>query len=166
MNANNYVTGLREAVENLRKVLPYLVEEQRKILEYAAVPMVEAVQRLAPVSNRVHYRYKKTGSGTAKIAYHPGNLRNSVRILDLRRTRDVFVGPKIAKGGRGRRYGVGNAVDAYYAHMVEFGTSKNRARPFMRPGFLAGAPHTLRRLELAYRQRVAQLARRNRWLSE
>lgn len=163
MNRNNLVTGISEAVANLRKVLPYLVEEQKKILTYAAVPMVDAIAAKAPVSRKVHYRYKEVGGEKIKIAYHPGNLKKSIRVLDLRRTQNVFVGPKVSKRGKARRYGVGNLVDAYYAHMVEYGTMHSRAKPYMRPGFLAAAPQSLKRIEYGYRQRMAQLARRNGW---
>jgi HK97 gp10 family phage protein len=164
---NTQIEGLSEVINNLRKVTPFLMEEQRAILEYAAVPLVDAIQRKVPVSTKVHYRYKRLGNGQfQKIAYHPGNLKKSIQILNLKKTKDVYIGPKVSKSAGASKYGSGKSVDGYYAHMVEFGTSHSRARPFMRPGFAEGAPVTMRRIERAYELRMKKLATKNNWNNE
>lgn len=67
-----------------------------------------------------------------------GNLRDSITVSDERlggafkmdsglgsRSVQVFIGPR-TRGGR---------PDGFYGHMVEFGTVKMAAQPFMRPAF-------------------------------
>ena len=82
-----------------------------------------------------------TGS-VAKGHPPPGTLRRSIYQTQVRElssdTRQVFrVG--VRKGKQFRKQGKkGNlSQDAFYAHMVEFGTVKMTARPFLRPAFEA-----------------------------
>lgn len=124
-------------------------KERQKYLMYAAIPFVEAAQRLAPVGVKIHYRY----DGGRRVAkYLPGNLRGAVQVLRFRRSESVFVGPKVSKSGKGGGTFGGRRFDAYYAHFVEFGTKNRRARPFMRPAYAVAAPAVRKRIELALKQ--------------
>lgn len=126
-------------VKRLQKVSNRARSESKKAFRAAAKPMIEAIKAKTPVSDAPHYRY----NNGKRIVYYPGNLRRSIRVLALRRTPAVFIGPKVDKSGAGTEY-KGNKVDAYYAHMVEFGTEKQRPQPYMRPGALETQDKALR----------------------
>lgn len=150
---------LRGVLERLDGFANTLKKEQRKFLEYAAVPVIEEAQKRAPKSIRVHFRYStpkvigkmraKKGFGVKVAEYRPGNLQGSVRILRLRRAKAVYVGPQVASNAKGS-FGP-NRPDGYYAHMVEFGTSQSAARPFMRPAAMAAQSEVKRRIETSVR---------------
>jgi HK97 gp10 family phage protein len=141
-----------QIVRNLERYASELKKEKKKFLAYAAVPLVEAAKSKAPVGSEIHYRYNR---GEIVAAYHPGNLKRSLQVLDLKRSQDVFVGPKVNKGSSKGEF-KGRRVDAYYAHMVEFGTSKMAARPFMRPAWMATESQVKKRVELALRAFTAK----------
>ena len=79
---------------------------------------------LCPVGKAV----KQSGSQawTERI---PGTLRSSIRVVRL--AGDPKQNIRVYAGSRGKD------VTAFYAHMVEHGTVKMRARPFMRPALNA-----------------------------
>lgn len=137
---------LQQEIARLSEVLYGLSKNIRKerigVLRKAARPLVQAAQDRAPASNFEHKRYarhggKKAGKGKGQVVatYEPLNLENSLSVMTFSRSHAVFVGPKVSRGG-GDRFGPGSGkYDPYYAHMVEFGTSKTPAHPFMRPAW-------------------------------
>jgi len=71
-----------------------------------------------------------------------GDLKRSIKVVK-RKTRDeskirfsIGAGGKIKWKVKGEQ----NSAIPYYAHMVEFGTSKMAAQPFMRPAFEGQGP--------------------------
>lgn len=164
---------MRELIEKLRRIPKELDrEERKKILRYAAIPLVDAAQRLAPVSDSVHYRYSTPklsnkmrapkGKGVKIAKYEPGNLRGAIGELKhgpFRKSPNLFVGVK--RGRRGSRGTFGrNKFDGYYAHFVEFGTVHQRARPFMRPAFEMTKAQVLKRIRLGLQVKLRKYARR------
>lgn len=111
--------------------------------------LIAAIQGRAPVSDRPHYRYASSGrraapgKGKRVATYAPGNLRRSFKILPLRRTQAVFIGPKVAKGSASGTF-VGARTDAFYAAMVEFGTRRMAGRYFVTTAEVAAGAQTLR----------------------
>ena len=167
----------RDAIKTLNKLLKdFELKERRKILRKAARPMVEAARANAPVSSAVHFRYSSTdkasgrirapkGKGKIVAKYVPGNLKNSIRTLTFRRDRSaVYVGPKIAKRQTGfKTYGSNKTtVDAYYAHMVEYGTRHYPARGYMRKAYGQAKQQVLRKVEDLARAKVKKFGNRNR----
>ena len=124
---------LQKAIEKLEalKKVPY--KERKKILNKAAKPFIDAAVIKAPKSRKKHYRYKNG----EKITYYPGNLKRAIRKLNFRSS-SVFVGPKLRKRVQSGEVFRDRKVDAYYAHMVEFGTTEAGAKPYMRPAFISG----------------------------
>ena len=63
-----------------------------------------------------------------RVPVSSGKLKNTIRVRrlkgDPRRNVRVYAGNRIKDG-------------AFYAHMVEYGTAKMRARPFLRPALNA-----------------------------
>lgn len=127
---------IKAVLATLRKLPIDVKKERKRILRKAAKPLVAAAQSKAPVL-KSRRRVTVTFQNGGKVTYYPGNLRLALRTLEFRKSPDVFVGPKVTKKRKaGDEYGKGRAkVDAFYAAMIEFGTSKMPARPYMRPAY-------------------------------
>lgn len=98
-------SDLTAALKKLSKVEPYIRKTLRKDLTEASKIIVTSTKRHAPLGTRNHGKYK------------PGNLRKSLRRLNLRRSKSaVYVGP-LSRGG---------PIDGFYARYLEFGTKKIR----------------------------------------
>lgn len=156
LDAADWQKQVADAVKVLDRFTRGLESERKKMLEYAAIPYANEVQRRAPVGSRIHYSYKD-GKRTGK--YYPGNLRKSFRILDLKTNSVVIVGAKLTRGGRGT-FGLGR-FNAYYLQYLEYGTSKMAARPFVRPAWISAAPHCIRRINNAARLYAEKFTRQN-----
>jgi HK97 gp10 family phage protein len=114
---------LNTLIRKLRKIEPTVTRQIKGDLRQAAQPIIVAIKAKAPVGTRTHKR--------GAIVYKPGNLRKSIKVLPLRRTRNaVIVGPQ-ARGG---------TPDGYYARFIEFGTRKLSARPFVDPAVQVSFP--------------------------
>lgn len=120
-------------ISRLNKLPKEYAKERKKILRLAAKPVVKAIKSKVKVGSKPHRRYLKDGSLAA--VYHPGNLRRSVRTLTFKKSKNVFVGPKLGKSGSSTGVFKGNKVDGYYGHFLEYGTIKQAPQPYMRPGF-------------------------------
>lgn len=111
--------------------------------------LIAAIQGRAPVSDKPHYRYASgtrraaPGAGKRIATYAPGNLRRSIKILALRRTNAVFIGPKLAKGSASGTF-AGARTDAFYAGMLEAGTRRMAGRYFVATAEVAASAQTLR----------------------
>lgn len=135
------ITGLEDAVKAMRALgAAFPKKEQQRLLAKASVPLVRAAKNNIPESDEVHYRYrnnggKKKGKGKGEIiaAYYPGNLKKGIRTKRLKKSADVFVGPVTSNSPYGT-FGKGR-VDAYYAHLVEFGTAYQGGVGYMRRAF-------------------------------
>jgi len=160
LDAADWQRQVSEAIKVLDKFGRGLETERKKMLEYAAIPLVTELQRRAPIGAGIHTSYKSKNAGGGKQGrYYPGNLRRSFRVLDLRKSSAVVVGAKLTKGGRGN-FGLGR-YNAYYLHWVEFGTSKMAARPFVRPSWISAAPHCIRRINNAARLYAEKFTRQH-----
>lgn len=113
----------------------------RGSLSFAAKPMREEAQRLAPVAEETISR------GGAQIA--PGTLRDSIRVRTFR-------------GGEGPEDGRKVAASAYlyftrkgfWGNLLEFGTKFVRAFPMLRPAFDLCARDAVDRFGKALGRRV------------
>lgn len=126
-------------VDRVLKKLDTLPKEfakkaRRRILRKGAKPLVTAIKIQTPQSKKAHHRY----AGGKKVAtYIPGNLEESIKILPLRKTPDIYVGPKKAKRNLSGIFGRSKKADGYYAHFVEFGTVKQTGQGFVAKAFEA-----------------------------
>lgn len=128
MELTTKVEGLQELAKACRE-LPLAVGRSA-LRQAAAAGMAEvrnAVRAKAPVY-----------TGPVSLGHPPpGTLRRSVAMRrdnrssgPQKQTYQVFVRSGGMKGVKAN-----GRTDGYYGHMVEFGTVKMSARPFMRPGF-------------------------------
>ena len=127
-----------------KKLLPE--KDRRKILVKAKEPLVTAARANVKDSEKTHYIYRKEGIFTQRnrnkhgerwrAKFLPGNLEMSIKQLRLRRTRDVIVGPKAARKMPNKStYGPGQRkTNAYYGHMVHYGTKKQGGNPYLAKG--------------------------------
>lgn len=121
--------------------------DRNRVLTEAAGPLRSAIAGRAPQSDKAHSRYSTPkiagkirapkGSGVIAATYQPGNLRKSIQTLRFRRSQAVFIGPKVHRSE-------GKTPDGYYAHMVNFGTAKQRAQRFVEAGVNAAGDTSLR----------------------
>lgn len=133
-------------INNVMKALLFISKkankEGRKILRQSAKPLIKEIKSRAPKSENKHYRY--SASNDEIFVYKPGNLAASFKILPLRHTSAIIVGAKVDKEAKYGVYGPGEAVDGYYAHMVEFGTINRAAQPFVRPALQSAQGEVLK----------------------
>lgn len=133
---------------------------RRSLLKRAAKPVVKAIKGKVRVGTKPHKRYTKDGKHVA--TYYPGNLKRSIRTLRFKGSKDLFVGPRLARKGSSHGSFRGNKVDGYYGHIVEYGSIKQSSKPFMRPGFRASKARAARIIQIGSSKILRQYARRYR----
>lgn len=165
---------LQREINDLIRKLQGLSKEVKKdsqdAFQEAAGPLVSAIKARAPQSEKPHYRYGTAkiaggirapkGSGQIVATYMPGNLQRSFKTLKFRRSAAVFIGPNLAKGNKTGLF-AGARTDAYYAHMVEFGTATTPPQPFVRPAVAAAGGITLRLATELLKRKIESYARAN-----
>jgi HK97 gp10 family phage protein len=89
--------------------------------------MYEEAQANCPVSAEAHYFYGSNFKSTgARYLFNPGNLKKSIyRAYSPEKSTQTSKTYRISW----------NHSDAPYGYMVEFGTSRAPAHPFLRPAF-------------------------------
>ncbi|MBF0185464.1 MAG: HK97 gp10 family phage protein [Magnetococcales bacterium] len=122
------VQGLKEASDALKQLPAKIQQNVLRSAVYAGAAVIrnEAKQQASAVTT--------TRTGTLKRAI--AIIRNKKRSTGPMQAVKVIVrrGKKLRKVGK---TGKNLSADAWYAHFIEFGTKKMRARPFMRPAFEA-----------------------------
>lgn len=122
-NALFKIEGFSELTRQLKRLDDSVKrKELLKVLGQVANPTLKAAVNLAPVSDKVHYRYTgvKTGvrrkkvTGMNKVPIYPGNLKASIKKIVARRAKDKAVLHIGAKASRRK----GKRPDGYYAHML------------------------------------------------
>lgn len=107
---------------------------KRAVFRGAWVIRLEAEAR-APMSEQAHWFYsrrRKDGSAGARYLFQPGSLKKAVYIKYI---------PENSMDGERAQYRIGwrenpsNKGYVPYAHMVEFGTVRMPAFPFIRPAY-------------------------------
>jgi HK97 gp10 family phage protein len=88
----------------------------------------------ADVEKKAMDRLEEAGEFVAnrarqKVPVLSGKLRDSIRVVRLKG--DPRLNVRVYAGNRKKREEGG----AFYAHMIEFGTVKMTAKPFLRPAF-------------------------------
>lgn len=133
-----------------RAVSDFNQKNRVSLLRKAARPLIKQARSIAPRSAKPHYRYKKLGfrsqSGTVKITYNPGNLRRSIRVLKLKKSKDVFVGPQFQSKKASEYGGPGQPVDAYYAAAI-YGSARAFQRKVLLPAARASEGQVINKLK-------------------
>ena len=108
----------------------------RSALRASAKKFIPALKSNTPLGNKKHYRYRRKKNSEngekERITYHPGNLRNSHRVMRFKKASplNIFVGPYTDRGDTDV-YGI-NKFDPYYADIVHDGDSPyHRKNEFM-----------------------------------
>jgi len=123
---------VQATIKKLRALDKHFSGKQRRaVLVDAAKVLVNNVRSNIPEADEDVYRYSTPkvkrkqrapkGQGNVVAVYTPGNARRSYRVLPLRKTDEVFVGPKVSKKST---HGIfsGSRVDGYYFHLLEYGS--------------------------------------------
>lgn len=169
---NNLQRDIDAAIKKLQQFGHTLdIDARRAIAEDAAVLLIDEIAQRAPMSKKAHRRYSTPkfsrkirapkGKGRVEATYLPGNLKGAIKMFKYSRSPNVIVGPRYRKKDASGVFGKGGRYDAYYAHMVEYGTMHSRERPFVRPAVAAvGAKVKKRMLDLLERK-INDFARKN-----
>jgi HK97 gp10 family phage protein len=155
--ANSIQDEINDLVRKIRAISDSAKKDSQKAFKIAAKPLIEEIQRRAPVSDEPHKRYL---SGQVVATYYPGNLKRSIKTLIFRRSAAVFVGPKMSQDSKGEFRS--SKTDGYYAHLLEFeyGLGGKLPQPFIRPGAAAAGPATLRIAVRELKNTIDNYARR------
>ena len=140
-------TELNTLIRKLDGLKDVTKRDRDRVLIEAAGPLRAAIAGRAPQSDKAHSRYSTPkisnkirapkGRGVIAATYEPGNLRKSIQTLRFRRSKAVFIGPKVQRSA-------GKKPDGYYAHMVNFGTVNQPAQRFVEAGVAAAGGTSLR----------------------
>ena len=113
---------------------------RKEIMTKAAAPMVMAAKIKAPVSTRPRHKM-------GKVEFLSGNLANSIEVLKhgpFATAAYTYIGPRYPGKVKERV--------APYAHMLEFGTVKQSAQPFLQPAFEQHAENVFSRAKKGYEE--------------
>ena len=126
---------IKELRKRVKLVGDRVEKDKKVILTKAALPVVAASKSILSSSGlkipglaRKVEGFKGAASATysgGKIRgrYFPGNLEKSLRILNLKKTENIFVGPQIKKKQGAGSFGKSESrANAFYAQMV-FGSA-------------------------------------------
>ena len=128
------VRGLKELEEALKEIGNSAAGKALfSSLMAAGLPIQKTAQSLAPKADHAYYRYSKGGkklgggavSAKSRKLVQPGTLRKSIRRKRLKSDRGE-TGAEISISWRGV---------AFYGDFYERGTSRQAAKPFLRPAF-------------------------------
>lgn len=137
-------SDLNGLIRKLQGIEAAVKKDIKGDLKEASSAIVAAIKERAPIGTRKH--------GRKGVVYLPGNLRKSIQVLPLRRTKNaVIIGPR-ARGG---------TPDGFYARFLEFGTQKMTARPFIEPAVDASLPIAQKFALELLRRRVERYAQQN-----
>lgn len=137
----NDLNGL---IRKLRGIEGVVTKDVKDDLRQAGSVIVSAIQGRAPIGTR-----SRTRKG---VVFKPGNLRKSIRVLPLRRTKNAVVLGPISRG---------RAPDGFYARFLEFGTKNMAAQPFIAPAVDASLPQAQRFALELLKRRVEKYAQQN-----
>jgi HK97 gp10 family phage protein len=156
-----------QAIKTLEK-LPLALRDdvRKKILRSAAKPLIAAARSNVKDSSGIHKRYGKLvgkkagkGAGSAIATYTPGNLRRSIGIIPLRKTANIYVGPRSKRAASGV-YSAGR-YDGFYGVFIEYGTRRISPRPFMRPAYEATKDTVIKLIADGCRKAVDKYVKEN-----
>lgn len=126
----NIKVDYRDVVQRMRSLSNKL---QKQIARKAIAEGAEIIRKEA--LSRVSVRTGLLKSNIIKKSLRSRNPGRVSYVVGARRAKAVYGNTKanVRKGRAGKSYW--GKSSSYYAHMVEFGTRKMRARPFLRPAF-------------------------------
>jgi len=131
---------IEAAARTFQKFGQVMQGEVKRVTALGGYYFASAAEAAAPTGTKIHKRYSTAkvsksmrapkGSGNVVATYMPGNLKRSIRVLDLKRAKNAsYVGAKLNKGPATGTFS-GTRADGYYMHMVERGTKNWQGSPF------------------------------------
>ena len=150
-----------------------IAKDRMSILRASSKILVNEIKSNIPVGGKVHKRYStpkviksrraKKGSGVVVATYFPGNLRFSFKSMNFRRSKSaIFVGAVMAKGEAHGMFNSSAKADGYYAHMIDGGTKKKAARPFMERSVSAAGPAVLDDIKTRVNKHIVKVNKKNK----
>lgn len=156
------VTVKIEGLQQLGEALKGMgTDMQKKIARAATAAAAREIRKRAvanaPRSDEPHF-YTPTDKGAKgitkgqKVEIQPGNLKKSITIRRTSPSKTPLTSEHVVFV-RGRRK---DGYAARYARLVEFGSTKHAAKPFMRPAFDNGAQPAADAMKTALAKGIAK----------
>ena len=144
-----HVSGLKE-LQAAMKALPTNISRNvlRGAVNAGATVIREEAKARAPVYAGPPIK-GQAPPGTLKRSLYQKQIREKSNAL----LQTFFVGVRRGRSAKKTKKGT---LDAWYAHFVEFGTSKMAARPFMRPAFEAKKSAAVQAIERYLQKRIPE----------
>ena len=179
------IDGIEQLTAAMQNVAVQIGDRKtkRNVLRKAGNVVRDAARSIAPKMKRKGQRLESGGYGhvrydTPKISnklkapkgmgvriaeFVKGNLSGAIRILSLRRTANIIVGPKVSKRGSSKgKFGPGTRrFDAYYAQMV-FGSAKAFQRRVMIRALQQSSAQATNLIGREVEKEIKKAARQNR----
>lgn len=126
-------------------------EGTRTAAQAGAQVFYDEMRARVPVSDNAHFFYGRNSRKTGvRYYFEPGNLKNSIYQYRLRYYDD---------GGKTTYVISWNKLKAPYGHMVEFGTSRAPAHPFLRPTYDAAQGTAVKTVKEVMAQQIKKVIR-------
>jgi len=149
--ADSIQSDIQKVVNKLKRLPKDLQKKElKRILKKNAKTLVKKAKSNIPKASKPVHRYK---DGKIVATYKPGNLRKSIRVLPLRRSKSVFVGP--VTGGKRK-------IDGYYGHFMEFGNRFFQGIHYMEKAYKSTRYIVLAGIANDVRQSLNKYLRKNR----
>lgn len=158
--------GAKELGEALKAFGPAMEKKVlRKAMRDSAKPILADAKARAPVSSYDGPMGKKGEKADIRRmkkagVHYPGMLRDSLKILSIKRNRAGRVGVVISTA-KGFFKG-----ETFYGAFIEFGTRNMAARPFIRPAFDSQRAQSIRVVEASVKQGIEDVAKGLRRLTK
>ena len=126
---------LSAALAQLDGIDERVAESVRPATLAGAMLVRREVEERAPRSEKAHWFYgkrRKNGTPGNKYLFEPGSLKKAIYIKFLDEKSQVGQSAAYKIGWRENSSSIGYVP---YSHMVEFGTARAPAHPFLRPAF-------------------------------
>lgn len=162
---------IEAAARTFQKFGQVVGNDVKRVCALGAAYFASAAESAAPQGSKPHKRYSTAkankairapkGMGNVVATYMPGNLARSIRVLDLKKTKNAaFVGAKLNKGAVSGTFS-GMRADGYYMHMVEKGTKKWSGKPFFLASWERSKPRVTAIMVKEFERTIARFEAQN-----
>lgn len=132
---DDQIVGLKEVIRAFDKMDKEMVKKLRKAVKDAAKPVLKTAKAYAPIGADI------------QNGKPPGTLKKDLTIIAERSKNKAKYTVRVGQKRRGKAKAV-NANGTPYGGMVEYGTSKTPAQPFMRPALEGSNRYEIERIIL------------------
>lgn len=163
---------IEAAARTFRRFGDVVGKDVKRVCALGAAYFASSAEAAAPKGSKTHKRYSTAkatksirapkGMGNVVATYMPGNLSRSIKVLDLKRSKNAaYVGAQLKKGAATGMFS-GMKADGYYMHMVERGTKKwPEGNPFFLASWERAKPRVTALMVQEFKRTIEQFEAQN-----